>query len=132
MTRFLSRAGIDRVPRGAACGMTRLMLYGVESGAVEIPAVLAHHRRGCLVCQAVTVRQRQIIKALSSLRHELEPLPYDMTAVLDHPVAITPDGLTAVRDTRRRSVRAAVASAASVAAIGVVVMAGRRMRSQAS
>ena len=132
MTRFLARAGFDRVPRGAACGMTRLVLYGAESGAVGIPAVLARHRRGCLVCQVATVRQRQLIKGLASLRHEFEPIPYDMTVALDQPMAIVPDGLVASRGARRRSVRAAVASAASLAAIGVVVMAGRRIRSQAS
>ena len=132
MTRFLARAGFDRVPRGAACGMTRLVLYGAESGAVGIPAVLARHRRGCLVCQAATVRQRQLIMGLASLRYELEPIPYDMTVALDQPVEIVPDGLVAARDARCRSVRAAVASAASLAAIGVVVMAGRWIRSQAS
>ena len=112
--------------------MTRLVLYGVESGAVGIPAVLARHRRGCLVCQAATVRQRQLIKGLASLRDAIEPIPYDMTVVLDQPMAVIPERLDQARDTRRRSVRAAVASAASLAAVGVVVLAGRWIRSHAT
>jgi hypothetical protein len=55
-----------------------------------------------------------------------------MTVALDQPMAVAPDGLAEARGAWRRSVRAAVASAASVAAIGLVVMAGRWMRSQAS
>ena len=131
MTRFLPHAGIDRVPREAACGVTRLVLYGVESGVIDIPAMLERHRRGCLVCQAATVRQRQVIKGLASMRRHFEPLPHDMTVVLDQPVTMVPESLTKARDTRRRSVRAAVASVASLAAIGVVVMAGRRLKSAA-
>ncbi len=131
MTRFLPHAGIDRVPREAACGVTRLVLYGVESGVIGIPPMLARHRRGCLVCQAATVRQRQVIKGLASMRRHFEPLPYDMTVVLDQPMTILPESPTMAHDTRRRSVRAAVASAASLAAIGVVVIAGRWIKSAA-
>ena len=131
MNRLLGRAGIARLPRGAVCEMTRLALYGVESGAVGIPEMLERHRGACLVCQAATVRQRQVIRGLASLRQEWEPLPYDMTVVLDQPMKVAPDHPAATTPARRRSVLAAVASTASIAAIGLVVVVGRRLRSQA-
>ena len=131
MSQLLARTGIDRLPRGAACGMTRMVLYGVESGALGIPRVLERHRGACLLCQAATVRQRHVIRGLASLRQEFEPLPYDMTSVLDQPVQVTSDDPADTISARHRSVVAAVASAASIAAIGLVVVAGRRLRSQA-
>ena len=131
MSHLLARTGVVRLPRGAACGVTRLVLYGVESGSVGIPHVLERHRGSCLLCQAATVRQRQVIRGLASLRQEIEPLPYDMTPVLDQPVQMASDDPEGTIPTKRRSVVAAVASAASIAAIGLVVVAGRRLRSQA-
>ena len=124
--RVFTKAGIDVMPRGAACGVTRLVLYGAESGAVEMPTVLDRHRTGCLVCQAATVRQRQLIKDLGSLRDEIEPLPYDLAGALDQPMVVASAPLDQDRDARRRSLRTAVASAA---AIGAVVLAGRWIRS---
>lgn len=130
MSQLLARTGIDRLPRGAACGMTRLVLYGVESGTLGIPQVLERHRGACLLCQAATVRQRHVIRALASLRQEFEPLPYDMTPVVYRPVQVASDDPAGTITGRRRPVVAAVASAASLAAIGAVVIAGRRLRSQ--
>ncbi|MDE0289006.1 MAG: hypothetical protein OXJ36_06985 [bacterium] len=133
MSQPLARTATDRLPRGAACGMTRLVLYGVESGAITIPQSLERHRRACLLCQAATVRQRHVMRGLASLRQEVEPLPYDMTSVLDQPtIHVADDGSARTPGARRRPLVAAVASAASVAAIGLVVVAGRRLRSQAS
>ena len=123
---------MDRLPRGAACGMTRLVLYGVESGSLGIPKPLERHRGACLLCQAATVRQRNVISALTSLRHEFEPLPYDLTAVLDQPMPVVSDDAGDTVTARRRPVVTAVASAASIAAIGLVVVAGRRLRSVSS
>lgn len=131
MSQLLARTGIDRIPRGAACRMTRLTLYGVESGTLGIPPVLERHRDACLLCQAATARQRHVLRGLASLRQEFEPVPYDMTAVLDQPVPVISDDPDAAISSRRRPVLAAVASAASIAAIGLVVVAGRRLRSQA-
>ncbi len=113
--------------------MTRLVLYGVESGTITLPQPLERHRSECLLCQAATVRQRQVMRGLASLRQEFEPLPYDMTSVLDQPtIQVTDDDPADMPADRRRPLVAAIASAASVAAIGLVVVAGRRLRSQAS
>ena len=111
--------------------MTRLVLYGAESGTLGIPQVLERHRGACLLCQAATIRQRHVIKGLASLRQDFEPLPYDMTPVLDQPMQVASDDPAGTITARRRPVVAAVASAASIAAIGLVVVAGRRIRSQA-
>ena len=132
MSQLLARTRIDRLPRGAACGMTRLVLYGVESGTHGIPRALERHRGACLLCQAATVRQRHVMRALALLRQDFEPLPYDMTTVLDQPVQVGSDDPIGTITGRSRSVVTAVASAASLAAIGAVVVAGRRFRSQAS
>lgn len=132
MSQLLARTGIDRLPRGAVCRMTRLALYGVESGTLAIPPVLERHRDACLLCQAATVRQRHVMRGLASLRQEYEPVPYDMTSVLDQPVQVASDDPADASSPRRRPVVAVVASAASIAAVGLVVVAGRRLRSQAS
>lgn len=126
MSRLVSRAGLDRVPRIATCGLTRLVLHGAESGGIDLPPVMERHRRGCLPCQAATARQRRMLAELGALRAEVEPVPYDMTAGLEYPVEAGADHPS----TQRRSIRTttAVASAVSIAAIGVVVLA-RRMRS---
>lgn len=132
MSNLVARTGIDRLPRGAACGMTRLVLYGVESGGIGIPQALERHRGRCLLCQAATVRQRNVIRALASLRPEYEPLPYDLTAVLDQPMQVASDDPSDPITNKGRPVVAAVASAASIAAIGLVVVAGRRLRAMAN
>lgn len=126
MNGVLARTGLQLKPRSAACGMARRMLYGVEPGAFGVPALLDRHRRVCLVCQAASVRQRRLARELAALRHELEPLPHDMTTVLEHPHRIALRG--PVRRLQRDRLGPAVASVASVAAIGVLVVAGRRMR----
>ena len=133
MSQPLAKTATDRLPRGAACRMTRLVLYGVESGTITLPQPLERHRSECLLCQAATVRQRQVMRGLASLRQEFEPLPYDMASVLDQPtIQVTDDDPADKPADRRRPLVAAIASAASVAAIGLVVVAGRRLRSQAS
>lgn len=131
MSNLLARTGMDRLPRGAACGMTRMVLYGVESGTLGIPSVLRRHRGACLFCQAATVRQRHVMRGLASLRHEFEPLPSDLTSILDQPMEVASEDHADAVSSKRRSVVTAVASAASIAAIGLVVVAGRRIRSQA-
>ena len=128
MSRFLVKTGINRVPRGAACGMMRRALYGVESGVIGIPDVLDRHRGACLSCQASTVWQRQVIKGLTSLRQDWEPLPHDMATVLEKPLEAVLDA-PAEATAKRPFKRAAVASA-SIVAIALVVLAGRRLRSQ--
>lgn len=127
MSRLVNRAGLDRVSRVATCGLTRLVLHGAESGGIELPPVMERHRRGCLSCQAATARQRRMLAELGALRTEVEPVPYDMTAGLEYPVEVDADHPSAQRRSSRRTTTA-VASAVSIAAIGVVVMA-RRMRS---
>lgn len=131
MTSVLAGTKLGRAPRSAVCGVMRLMLYGVESGAIVAPTLLERHRNACLVCQASAVRQRRLLRGLASLRQQLEPLPYEMTVVLGHPLSVTTRSLSAARKACTRSVAAATASVASVVAIGVVVLAGRRMRSLA-
>ena len=130
MSNLVARTGMDRLPRGAACGVTRLVLYGVESGSLGIPPALERHRGACLLCQAATVRQRKVIRALASLRQEYEPLPYDLSAVLDQPMEVASEDPGDTVIARRRPAVTAIASAASVAAIGLVIVAGRRLRSQ--
>ncbi|WP_420612217.1 hypothetical protein [Candidatus Spongiisocius sp.] len=127
MSRLVDRAGLDRVPRVATCGLTRLVLHGAESGGIELPPVMERHRSGCLSCQAATARQRRMLSELGALRTEVEPVPYDMTAGLEYPVEVDADHPSAPRRSSRRTTTA-VASAVSIAAIGVVVLA-RRMRS---
>ncbi len=128
-----ARTGFATLPRWAACRMTRRMLYEVESGDVGMPTVLDRHRRECLACQAASVHQRHLIRGLASLRGLLEPIPYDMAAVFDHPAPVASERYGRTRPLRPASapVRAAVASAASLAALGVVVAAGRWIRSHA-
>ena len=126
MNRAIARAGLHLTPRSAACGVARRMPFGVEPGWFGVAALLARHRRACLACQAASVRRRRILRQLAALRCQLEPLPYDLTAVLElSPRATTPDPERRLRGSR---VATAVASVASVAAVGVVVLAGRRMR----
>ncbi len=130
MSPTMARNMFDRLPRGAACWMTRSILYDVESGAHGLPLALESHRQACLLCQVATVRQRQIMSGLRSLREEHEPLPYDMTPVLDHPTGILSDRPVETPASRRVPVAAAaVASVATVAAIGLVLV-GRRLRLQ--
>ena len=126
MRDVLVRTGLHLNPKSAACGMARRMLHGVEPGVSRVPALLDRHRRVCLACQAASVRQRRIMRELAELRHQLEPLPHDMTTVLEHPHTVAVPG--PVRRVRGSRVGAAVASVASVAAIGILVLAGRRMR----
>ena len=127
MSRLVNRAGLDRVPRIATCGLTRLVLHGAESGGIDLPPVMERHRRGCLSCQAATARQRRVLAELGALRAQVEPVPYDMTAGLEYP-AEGGDHPSAQRSSTSRRTATAVASAVSIAAIGVVVLA-RRMRS---
>lgn len=123
--------GPGRLPRWAACRINRRMVYEIESGRAAAPGMLDRHRRECLACQAAAVHQRKLLRGLGSLRNRLELTPYDMSAVFYHPVAVSqeeqPGGSFAVRP----RVRAAVASAASLAALGAMVAAGRWMRSHA-
>lgn len=125
-------AVLGRLPRWAACRMNRRMVYEVESGRASAPGMLDRHRRECLACQAAAVHQRKLLRDLGSLRSRLEQIPYDLSAVFYHPVAVSQEeqpvgGAFAVRP----GVRTAVASAASLAALGAVVAAGRWMRSHA-
>lgn len=126
MSGVLAGTGLHLNPRSAACGLARRMLHGVEPGGLPVPSLLDRHRSACLACQAASVRQRRILRELAALRHELEPLPHDMTAVLENPHMVTLPG-PARRGWGSRG-GAAVASVASVAAIGILVLAGRRMR----
>lgn len=128
MSRLAARAGLDRVPRIATCGLTRLVLHGAESGGIDLPPVLERHRRGCLSCQAATARQRRMLAELGAMRNQVEPVPYDMTAGLEYPVEVDADHPEAQRRSINRRTTTTVASAVSVAAIGAVVLA-RRMRS---
>ncbi len=128
MTGVIARIGFPRTPRSAACGITRHLAYGVESGELSAPTVLGRHRGGCLVCQATAARQRRILRELASMRNRLEPLPYDL--------AVGPDELrglaiSGAAERRRWSNRAGMTakSIVSIAAIGAVVIAGRRIRS---
>ncbi|MCY3540029.1 MAG: hypothetical protein OXH10_09280 [bacterium] len=117
----------NRVSRFAACGLTRLVLHGAESGGIELPGWLERHRAACLTCQVATVRKRKMLAELAALRTQVEPAPYDLSAVLDHPLEVEED----LPEKGRKPTPArttAVASALSVAAIGVIVMA-RRLRS---
>lgn len=124
----MTRAGLDSVPRVATCGLTRLVLHGAESGGIDLPPVMERHRRGCLSCQAATARQRRILAELGELRTQIEPVPYDMTAGLEYPVEVDADHPSELCRSTKRRTTAAVASAVSIAAIGVVVLV-RRMRS---
>ena len=128
MSRLVNRAGLDRVPRIATCGLTRLVLHGAESGGIDLPPVMERHRRGCLTCQVATARQRRILAELGALRTQVEPVPYDMTAGLEYPAEVGGDHHAAPRSSTSRRTATAVASAVSIAAIGVVVLA-RRLRS---
>ncbi|MCY4368552.1 MAG: hypothetical protein OXF41_03815 [bacterium] len=123
MSGVLARTGLHLNPRSAACVIARRVLYGVEPDGFGVPALVDRHRRVCLACQAATVRQRRLLRELAALRHELEPLPYDMTTVLEHPHSVTHPG-----PARRVWGNRAGAAVASVAAIGVLVLAGRRIR----
>ena len=127
MSPLVTRAAFDRVPRIATCGLTRLVLHGAESGGIDLPPVMERHRRGCLSCQAATARQRRMLAELGALRSQVEPVPYDLTAGLEYPVEVDSDHPAPRRFTSPRATTA-VASAVSIAAIGVVVLA-RRMRS---
>ena len=128
MSRLVNRAGLDRVPRIATCGLTRLVLHGAESGGIDLPPVMERHRRGCLSCQAATARQRRMLTELGAMRTQVEPAPYDMTAGLEYPAEVGGEQPSEQRSSTSRRTATAVASAVSIAAIGVVVVA-RRMRS---
>ena len=128
MSRLVARSGLDRVPRTTACGLTRLVLHGAESGGIDLPTVLERHRSGCLSCQAATARRRKVLQELASLRTEVEPAPYDLAAALDYPVEVVAEHPAGRRRSPYRRPTTAVASAVSIAAIGVVVLV-RRMRS---
>lgn len=129
MSRLVARAGLERVPRITACGLTRLVLHGAESGGIDLPAVLERHRGGCLSCQAATARQRKLLDELAALRAQVEPAPYDMTTALEYPAEVVAGHPSAQPRSPRRRTTTAVASALSIAAIGVVVLA-RRIRSR--
>ncbi len=125
-------AGPGRLPRWIACRLNRRMVYEVESGQAAAPGALDRHRRECLACQAAAVHQRRLLRDLGSLRRRLERTPYDMSAVFYHPAAVSPEEQPGGGPfTVRPRVRAAVASAASLAALGAMVAAGRWMRSHA-
>lgn len=126
MTGVRARAGLSRTSRNATCGMARRFLYGLESGAINPPTLLERHRKACLNCQAAAVRQRRLMRELASLRHQLEPLPHDMAAGLE------PSWKVVLPEPERRAwakpAGKAVASVAGAAAIGIFVLANRRMR----
>jgi len=123
--------GPGRLPRRLACRLNRRMVYEVESGQAAPPGALDRHRRECLACQAAAVHQRKLLRDLGSLRSRLERTPYDMSAVFYHPVAVPQEEQRGGPFAVRPRVRAAVASAASLAALGAMVAAGRWMRSHA-
>ena len=127
------KASIGRAPRAAACSFVQHMLYSVESGARAMPSSLERHRSSCLACQTETVRQRQVLRGLADLGATTEVMPGDLSADLDSSFATMPAGQHHVDPfDRRRLSRTTIASAASLAAIGAVVIAGRRVRSLAS
>lgn len=127
-----AQARLARLPRWAACRINRRMLYEAEPSRASRPGVLDRHRRECLACQAAAVQQRRLLKELGSLRSRIEPAPYDMAAVFYHPVAVPQEEQPAPAPYAvRPALRAAVASAASLAALGAVVAAGRWIRSHA-
>ena len=119
-----------RASQATACGLTRLVLHGAESGGIELPGWLERHRGTCLTCQVATVRKRKMLAELAALRTQVEPVPYDLAAVLDYPVEVDGDPPDKGRIPAPARTTA-VASAISVAAIGVIVMA-RRLRSSTS
>lgn len=125
-------ARLARLPRRAACRISRRMPYEAGPGRASRPGVLGRHRGECLSCQAAAVQQRRLLKELESMRSRIEPAPYDMAAVFYHPVAVSQEEQPAPAPCAvRPALRAAVASAASLAALGAVVAAGRWIRSHA-
>ena len=125
-------ARLARLPRWAACRISRRMPYEAALGRASRPGVLGRHRGECLSCQAAAVQQRRLLKELESMRSRIEPAPYDMAAVFYHPVAVSQEEQPAPAPYAvRPALRAAVASAASLAALGAVVAAGRWIRSHA-
>lgn len=121
---------MNRGPRVVACSVVRQLLYSFESRAREMPTVLERHRESCLSCQAHTVRQRQVLRGLHHLGEVVELLPSDAPVEFD-PAPAAAGGEAEGNDLvgRRRPSRAAITSAASLAAIGAAVIAGRRIRS---
>ena len=129
---FAAPVRLAGLPRRAACLISRRMLYEAESSRAAAPGAIDRHRRECLSCQAAAVHQRQLLRALGSMRSRIEPAPYDMAAVFYHPVAVSQEDQPARAPFAvRPALRAAVASAASLAALGAVVAAGRWIRSHA-
>lgn len=129
----LLHPAIGRTPRAVACSAVRQLLYSVESGGRSMPDALERHRASCLSCQTETIRQRQVLRGLVDLSEIIELMPYDVSSELDpgFTSVVGEDGIDDLLG-RRRPSRAAIASAASLAAIGAVVIAGRRIRSIAS
>ena len=126
-----SPAGLAIAQRAVICSVARRLLYMSEAKSRLLPGGLARHQASCLVCQAETVRQRNLLRGLADLRDVTHPMPGDLSNDwAPSPTASDWVGLTP-RRTGRMS-RRAIASAASIAAIGVVVVAGRRIRSIAS
>lgn len=127
--RSAAPARLVRLPRWAACRINRRMLYEAEPGRASRPGVLDRHRRECLACQAAAVQQRRLLRELESMRSRIEPAPYDMAAVFYRPVAVSREEQPVRAPfTVRPALRAA---AASLAALGAVVAAGRWIRSHA-
>ena len=126
-----ARLSYRRGPRRVACSVVHQIRYSAESVGWAIPAGLARHQASCLHCQADAGRHRLIMRGLTELRAVIETMPYDLAEVFER-------GELSMRRTRphrsiyddgRYTSRAAIASAASLAAIGVAVVARRRLRS---
>ena len=121
-------ASLRRAPRRVACSVVQSLLYASASEGWNIPTGLGRHQATCLNCQAETVRQKLVLRGLGEMAHVVEQMPYDLAEALHEGGLVASDSLDAYPNTPRRASRTAIASAASIAAIGAVVIAGRRLR----
>lgn len=115
--------------RKAACALAHQLRYPADSGGWSLPMSIRRHVLSCLTCQADVIRHKQIMKGLAGMSEITEAMPYDLAEALESgKVAIAGIGPVDELALRRRPSRTAIASA-SIAAIGVAVVAGRRFRS---
>lgn len=126
-----ARLSHRRGPRRVVCSVAHQIRYSAESTGWAIPTGLARHQASCLHCQADASRHRLLMRGLTELRAAIETMPYDLAAAFERDEASMRRTRPhrAISDDGRRASRAAIASAASLAAIGVAVVARRRLRS---
>ena len=112
--------------RRVACVVMQQARYSVEKGTWSMPQALDRHQHGCLTCQADAARHRLVMRGLTEMSGVTEPSPTDLSAPFEAGPIVA--GTVPEWEERRRRTKAAIASA-SVAAIGIAVVAGRRLRS---